>query len=164
MAVSELLQKYKIEYESDGQPIFKIWFEENFQQCVVESKEFLTKAANEYLQRKNPNTHTKLSGIYMFGLNATDVEKEHEEKENQRIDAFTKVIDQGSISCDTYQNLAALQPELLRDRVILNVRKRIYEEMNQKIPISILNIKNTTLASINETPDIENQEVVEEVL
>ncbi|CAG8655089.1 13515_t:CDS:2 [Rhizophagus irregularis] len=34
------------------------------------------------------------------------------EKENQRIDAFTKVIDQGPISQDAYQNLTALQSEL----------------------------------------------------
>jgi hypothetical protein len=30
------------------------------------------------------------------------------EEENQRIDAFTKIIDQGSISRNAYRNLAAL--------------------------------------------------------
>src|SRR3954447_19996447 len=89
-----------------------------------------------------------------------DYNDKNEEKENQRIDAFTKVIDQGPISRDAYRNLAALQPELPRDRVILNARKRINEEMSQKIPISILNIKHTPLAStINEAPDIEDQEI-----
>jgi hypothetical protein len=40
----------EIEYESNGCPVFRILFEENFQQCIVESKESPTKAANEYLQ------------------------------------------------------------------------------------------------------------------
>lgn len=87
-----------------------------------------------------------------------------EEKENQLVDAFTKVVDQGPISRDAYRNLAALQPELPRDHHILNARKRINEEMNQKVPISILNIKNPVLTTINETPDIEDQEIVDEVL
>jgi hypothetical protein len=39
----------EIEYESN-RPVFRILFEENFQQQVVESKESPTKAANEYLQ------------------------------------------------------------------------------------------------------------------
>ncbi|PKK63604.1 hypothetical protein RhiirC2_788674 [Rhizophagus irregularis] len=86
-------------------------------------------------------------------------------KKNQCIDAFTKVIDQGPIFRDAYQNLAALQPELPRDCVILNARKRINEKMSQKIPISILNIKHTPFAlTINEAPDIEDQKIVKEVL
>ncbi|CAG8777226.1 3781_t:CDS:1, partial [Rhizophagus irregularis] len=59
----------------------------------------------------------------------------------------------------------ALQPELPRDCVILNARKRINEKMSQKIPISILNIKHTPFAlTINEAPDIEDQKIVKEVL
>ena len=42
--------KCEIEYESDGQPVFRIWFEENFQQHVIKSKESPTRAANKYLQ------------------------------------------------------------------------------------------------------------------
>ena len=62
-----------------------------------------------------------------------DYRDKNKEKENQRIDAFTKVIDQGPISRDAYRNLAALQPELSRNRIILNARKRINEEMSQKL-------------------------------
>src|SRR6266487_3311324 len=77
-----------------------------------------------------------------------DYRDKNEEKENQRIDAFTKVIDQGPISREAYRNLAALQPELPRDRAILNARKRINEKMSQEIPISILDIKNTPNVSM----------------
>ncbi|GBC44604.2 hypothetical protein GLOIN_2v1778530 [Rhizophagus irregularis DAOM 181602=DAOM 197198] len=206
--------KCEIEYELDGQPVFRIWFEKNFQQYVVESKESPTKAANEYLRSKNPNTHANLSGIHVFGLNATDVEKEREKKNHSHSfkpfnmlseSMKTKRSRSFSIHMDTIfqnetlnfynssnqpvlqeirfnvqnknylanycdkneekENQPALQPELPRDRVILNARKRINEEMSQKIPISILNIKHTPLAStINEAPDIEDQEIVEEVL
>ena len=93
-----------------------------------------------------------------------DYQDRDEEKENQLIDAFTKVIDQGPISRDAYRNLAALQPELSRDHHILDARKRINEEMNQKIPISILNVINPTLITINENSDIEDQEIIDEVL
>ena len=37
-----------IEYGLDKQPVYRIWFEENFQQHIVESNESSTKAANEY--------------------------------------------------------------------------------------------------------------------
>jgi hypothetical protein len=93
-----------------------------------------------------------------------DYRNKNKEKENQRIDAFTKVIDQESISRDAYRNLTALQPELPRERAILNARIRINEKMDQEIPISILTIDNIPFTSASEPPDIEDQEVVEEVL
>jgi hypothetical protein len=87
------------------------------------------------------------------------------EKENQRNEAFTKVIDQGPIARDSYRNLAALQPELPRETTIYKTKKRINEEMINAIPISILNISDQpSLTSINENPDINDPEVVEEVL
>ena len=62
------------------------------------------------------------------------------EKENQRNEAFTRVIDQGPLARDSYQNLAALQSELPCENNIYKTKKRINEEMNCAIPISILNI------------------------
>ncbi|CAB5199737.1 unnamed protein product [Rhizophagus irregularis] len=46
--------KCEIEYESDGRPVFRIWFGKNFKQYVIESKESPTKAANEYLRVSTP--------------------------------------------------------------------------------------------------------------
>ena len=87
------------------------------------------------------------------------------EKENQRNEAFTKVIDQEPIARDSYRNLAALQPELPRETTIYKTKKRINEEMIDAIPISILNIlSQPSLTSINENPDINDPEVIEEVL
>ena len=87
------------------------------------------------------------------------------EKENQRNEAFTKVIDQGPIARDSYRNLAALQPELPREKTIYKTKKRINEEMNCAIPIFILNISNLpSLTPINGNLDINDQEIVEEVL
>jgi len=87
------------------------------------------------------------------------------EKENQRNEAFTRVIDQGPIARDSYRNLAALQPELPRETTIYKTKKRINEEMNYAIPISILNISNQlSITPINESQDINDLEIVEEML
>ena len=90
---------------------------------------------------------------------------QNKEKENQRNEAFTRVIDQGPIARDSYRNLAALQPELPRETTIYKTKKRINEEMNYAIPISILNISDQSLLTpINENSDINDLEIVEEVL
>jgi hypothetical protein len=87
------------------------------------------------------------------------------EKENQRNEAFTKVIDQGPIARDSYRNLAALQPELPRENAIYKTKKKINEEMNHAIPVSILNISEpSSLETINENLDTNDPEVVEELL
>ena len=52
------------------------------------------------------------------------------EKENQRNEAFTKVIDQGPIARYSYRNLATLQPELPYEKTIYKTKKRINKEMN----------------------------------
>ncbi|CAG8766214.1 3969_t:CDS:2 [Cetraspora pellucida] len=72
----------EIEYDSDG-PVFRIRFNENSQNYVIESKESSTAVANNYLQKKNPNTNAKLSGIHVFGLNATDVDKSMKTKRSR---------------------------------------------------------------------------------
>ncbi len=90
---------------------------------------------------------------------------QNKEKENQRNEAFTKVIDQGPIARDSYRNLTALQPELPRETTIYKTKKRINEEMSNAIPILILNISNEqSLTPIHENPDINDPEIVEEVL
>ncbi|RIA80391.1 hypothetical protein C1645_838797 [Glomus cerebriforme] len=156
------ISKHTIQYEInyiENIPIFKILFGENFQECI-----------------KKPNTQTRLSGIHVFCLNSVNhfhpddcpvlqeicftVQNKHfqtnfriqnKEKENQRNEAFTRVIDQGPIAQNSYRNLAALQPEL--------------PQINYAIPISILNISNqSSLAPINENPDINDPEIVEEIL
>jgi len=90
---------------------------------------------------------------------------QNKEKENQRNEAFTKVIDQGPIARDSYQNLTALQPELPRETTIYKTKKRINEEMSNAIPILILNISNEqSLTPIHKNPDINDPEIIEEVL
>ncbi|CAG8769713.1 1627_t:CDS:2, partial [Cetraspora pellucida] len=69
----------EIEYEQDGS-IFIIRFEENSQQYVLISKKSLTNVANDYLQKKCPNTCATISRIHVFGLNAMDVKQERDRK------------------------------------------------------------------------------------
>ncbi|CAG8754853.1 10931_t:CDS:2, partial [Racocetra fulgida] len=88
------------------------------------------------------------------------------EKNNQHTEAITKIIDQSPISRDVYRKLAALQYELPHDHAILSTRKKINEEMSQQIPISILNITDIplTFIAINESSDINDPEIEEEML
>ncbi|CAB4415544.1 unnamed protein product [Rhizophagus irregularis] len=90
---------------------------------------------------------------------------QNKEKENQQNEAFVKVIDQGPIARDSYRNLAALEPKLPRETTIYKTKKRINEEMNNAIPISILNVTDQpSFTPIDENPDINDPEVIEEVL
>ncbi|CAG8700594.1 22826_t:CDS:2, partial [Dentiscutata erythropus] len=72
---SRHIVKCEIEYEQDDL-IFIIRFEENSQQYILKSKKFSTTIANNYLQKKCPNTLATISEIYVFGLNAMDIEWE----------------------------------------------------------------------------------------
>ncbi|CAG8792542.1 3637_t:CDS:2, partial [Gigaspora margarita] len=72
----------EIMYEQDG-PVYIIRFEKNSQQYVLKSKKSSTAVANDYLQKKCPNTRATISGIHVFGLNATDMEQECKRKKRQ---------------------------------------------------------------------------------
>ncbi|RIB20598.1 hypothetical protein C2G38_2035120 [Gigaspora rosea] len=89
---------------------------------------------------------------------------DNDKKKDQHVELVTKIVDQSPISRNAYRNLAAVQYELPRDHSILNTRKKINEEMYQKIPISILNITDIPLIATNEYSDINDQEVEEEIL
>ncbi|GET50379.1 hypothetical protein GLOIN_2v1778530 [Rhizophagus irregularis DAOM 181602=DAOM 197198] len=173
-------------------PVFKISFGENFQ-ASVESIHSATKAANFYLQIKKPNTQARLSGVHVFCLNIEQLyENKRVYVFNEQLAVnFTNTAakyfhsddcptlqkicftvqdknfqaNQRPIARDSYRNLAALQPELPCETTIYKTKKRINEEMNNTIPISILNISNQLSPTpINENPDINDPEIIEEVL
>ncbi|CAG8836681.1 15498_t:CDS:2, partial [Gigaspora margarita] len=187
----------EIEYNSEG-PVFIIRFNENSQQHIIQSKESLSNIATEYLRRKGSNSHARISGIHVFGLNAIDVEQEYErkrkenracflkpfsvlcksmktkcsrsfslhisknylvdyckEKEDQNINAFVYVIDQNLISQNTYRDLSALEPDLPQEYNISNIKKKINEKMNKKIPIFILDLKNISITTTNKISHID---------
>ncbi|RHZ87965.1 hypothetical protein Glove_27g69 [Diversispora epigaea] len=54
-------------------PIFKISFGESFQTCLESAKS----ATNV---KKNPNKKVRFSGVYIFGLNSQELERERERK------------------------------------------------------------------------------------
>ncbi|CAG8834673.1 44468_t:CDS:2 [Gigaspora margarita] len=74
----------EIEYDLKGL-VFIIRFNENSQQYVIQLKESSSNVTTEYLRRKGSNSHTRIFGIHVFGLNAIDVkqEREHKRKENR---------------------------------------------------------------------------------
>ncbi|CAG8683527.1 27620_t:CDS:2 [Dentiscutata erythropus] len=124
----------EVKYETDG-PIFIISFEENGQNFVVESKEFVIKVANEYTQKRNPDMKAKIFGVHVFGLNIIEMEQE-----------------------------TTIQYELLHNYEVLDSRKKINDKMNQKVSVSVLNITNISLVTTSEPSDINNQEIEEDIL
>ncbi|RHZ71455.1 hypothetical protein Glove_258g50 [Diversispora epigaea] len=64
--------KCKINYV-DATPIFKISFGESFQTCLESAKS----ATNV---KKNPNKKVRFSGVYVFGLNNQELERERKRK------------------------------------------------------------------------------------
>ncbi|RIB18223.1 hypothetical protein C2G38_2185215 [Gigaspora rosea] len=76
---SHYIVECEIEYELDGL-IFIIRFEENSQRFVLKSKKSPTNVANNYLQKKYPNTCATIFRIHVFGFNAMDMERERNRK------------------------------------------------------------------------------------
>ncbi|CAG8641966.1 27921_t:CDS:2 [Dentiscutata erythropus] len=81
---SHHIVEYEIEYEQDGL-VFIIRFEENSLQYVLKSKKSPTAVANDYLQKKYSDTHVTISGIHIFGLNVTDVDRECNKKKRRSL-------------------------------------------------------------------------------
>src|SRR5688572_24686083 len=132
------------------------------------SEQLATNFTNIAVKHFHPDDHPILQEI-CFTVQDKNFQSnfgiQNKRKENQRNEAFTRVIDQGPIARDSYRNLAALQPELPRETTIYKTKKRINEEMNHAIPISILNVSDQSfLTPINESSDINDLEVIEEVL
>src|SRR5436190_1892291 len=76
---------------------------------------------NKVVDCFHPDDHPILQEIHFTIQNKNfqaDFKTQDMEKENQRNEAFTKVIDQGPIARDSYRNLAALQFELPRENAI----------------------------------------------
>ncbi|GES90891.1 hypothetical protein GLOIN_2v1778530 [Rhizophagus clarus] len=124
---------------------------------------------NTAISYLNPNDHLNLQEIRFAVQEKTfkaNFGIQDMEKENQRNESFIKVIDQGLISRDSYRKLAALQSELPRESAIYKTKKKINEQMNQAIPISILNISGQqSSVSINKDSNtINDSEVIKEVL
>ncbi|GES91519.1 hypothetical protein GLOIN_2v1778530 [Rhizophagus clarus] len=117
----------------------------------------------------HPNDHLDLQEIRFTVQEKTfkaNFGIQNMEKESQRNESFIKVIDQGPISRNSYQKLTALQSELPCESAIYKTKKKINEQMNQAIPILILNISGQqSSVSINEDSNtINDSEVIEEVL
>ncbi|RIB07706.1 hypothetical protein C2G38_2213620 [Gigaspora rosea] len=93
-----------------------------------------------------------------------DYHNRNRDEKNIHIEAVTEIVDQGPISRKSYRNLAAIQYELPRDHDVSDTRKKINEEMNQKVSVSVLNIANISLITTNEPPDINDQEIEEEMM
>ncbi|CAG8726503.1 1959_t:CDS:2 [Cetraspora pellucida] len=165
----------KIKYELNG-PIFRIRFQEDSQQNIIESKESPSAAANNYLWKKNPNNPcARISGVHVFGLNILDIEREREAFKNEVPNFFNSInrpvlqeirfYVQDKDYLANYHNKEKTSSFDAFVKVIdQDTRKKINEEMNEKVPINILSAKNVSLITTNEIPHINDQEIEKEIL
>ncbi|RIB17717.1 hypothetical protein C2G38_2186582 [Gigaspora rosea] len=119
---------------------------------------------NESFKFYNPNDQPILQEICFNIQDKNYLVNYCKEKEDQYINAFVKVIDQNLISRDAYRELSALEPDLPREHNISDAKKRINKEMNEKILIFILDIKNVSITATNEVSHIDDEEVEKEML
>ncbi|RIB02903.1 hypothetical protein C2G38_2049701 [Gigaspora rosea] len=119
---------------------------------------------NESFKFYNPNDQPILQEIRFNVQDKNYLVNYCKEKVGQYINAFVKVIDQNLISRDAYRELSALEPDLPREHNISDAKKRINEEMNEKIPIFILDIKNVSITATNKVSHIDDEEVEKEML
>ncbi|CAG8626358.1 3372_t:CDS:2 [Cetraspora pellucida] len=119
----------EIEYDSEG-PVFIIRFNKNSQQHVIQLKESSSNVATEYLRKKDSINHARISGIYLFGLNAMNIEQEHEYLKN--------------ISITTTNEILHIDDEEIEEEMLKYVRKAGYRKITDillfVIPDDILNI------------------------
>jgi hypothetical protein len=78
-------------------------------------------------------------------------------------EAMMMAIDNGQISRDAYRDLTTIEEELPREWIIAEKRKEINNKMNNKIKINIVEMPQYIDSDSNETPDIFNPEVIDEV-
>ncbi|CAG8822985.1 20265_t:CDS:1, partial [Gigaspora rosea] len=62
-------------------------------------------------------------------------------KLKQKEESVCRIQDEGHISCDTYSNLAAIEPYLPRVWAISERRKQITQNIAELVPISIIDIQ-----------------------
>ncbi|CAG8732781.1 22448_t:CDS:2, partial [Dentiscutata erythropus] len=82
-----------------------------------------------------------------------------------QIQAIVKSIDRGQISQEAYRSLARLDESLIRAGAIYNMRQEIIHKVNEKIPISLVDIDQPTIFEpITEEADITNPTIVSIVI
>ncbi|CAG8605411.1 16371_t:CDS:2 [Racocetra fulgida] len=153
---SKHMVECEIEYESDGL-IFRIRFREGSQEHIIEFKKSLTKVANNYLQKKHPNTCAKISGIHVFGLNVKDVVQEREKK--RKFCSF-KPFDKLGESMKTKRfHLFSVQLGIAFENEILKFYNPIDKPILQEIRFNVQNKKYLADYSDGNTKKKEKQQL-----
>ncbi|CAG8801630.1 16841_t:CDS:2, partial [Cetraspora pellucida] len=94
--------------------------------------------------KRNSNMQVKLSEIHVFGLNVIDMEKEYEKKNQSHLFKLFNTLS-----------------KFIKEKY---ASKKINDEMNQKISVSVLNIANISLITTNKLLNITNQEIEKEMI
>jgi hypothetical protein len=90
---------------------------------------------------------------------------QNKENKRQKIQAIVQVTDQGLIPREGYRNLAAIEHNLPREYLVSLEKTNINKEMENLIPIKLVNVHTTrTNISFDEEADIVNEEIVEQMV
>jgi hypothetical protein len=88
-----------------------------------------------------------------------------EKSEEERKKAIVKSLDDSRITREGYRSLARIEQDLPRERAIFEMRQKINLEMNNQIPLSLVDIvQPTVFEPITDVPDITDVDTITNVL
>ncbi|RIB11127.1 hypothetical protein C2G38_2262460 [Gigaspora rosea] len=97
-----------------------------------------------------------------YNINYRKIDKQLVELQTQ---AIVKSIDHGQISQEAYRSLAKLDESLIRAGAIYDMRQEITHKVNEKIPISLVDINQPTIFEpITEEADITDPTIVSNIV
>ncbi|CAG8473364.1 15720_t:CDS:2 [Racocetra fulgida] len=135
------------------------------------ARKFATQIYDDF-QTHNKEYYNKLDKFilesfqYLVDTKFYLVEFNNHNKENQQqyIMSFVQTIDQNLIFREAYRSLAALEHDLSQEYIIYNTKVQIDNEMQNLIPIKLVDIKTKFGADLNEQSDINDPEIIEQVI
>ncbi|CAG8553262.1 12770_t:CDS:2, partial [Dentiscutata heterogama] len=132
---------------------------------TIPSNEFLQESIEE--EKENffhPNDNIVLKQVKFeindcaYNINYGKIDKQLVELQTQ---AIVKSIDRGQISQEAYRSLARIDESLIRAGAVYDMRQEITRRVNEKIPISLVDIDQPTIFEpITEEPDITDPTIV----
>ena len=86
-------------------------------------------------------------------------------EEIKRIEAVVKSLDKNHIPREAYRSLARIEHSLPREEVVSNARQRINTEMKKNIPLTLVNLSQSTIFEpITEEPNITDDTIITNML
>ena len=121
--------------------------------------EFNNKAPKLYNSEDMPVLESICYSVkkHTFDINYRDEDKA---KKKQKNESMVRALDEGNIARDPYRRLCAIESHLPREGAVSKERQKINKEMDQLIPISIVDMNTKNQMDETEEVAIEDEAIV----